>query len=136
NAACSLLERDIRTVLLARGLHIGFGALHGVDDGRDALVYDFMELFRTGMVESVVLEAFNTKMLRPEHFVKYGDGQRMLSAGFASIIRAYEERAEGLIQSARSRRRVTWRRRMLEQAEEYAAYVEEGRTFEPFMLNY
>lgn len=136
NCAAGLLERDTRNVVVAAGLNPGFGMLHSVDDGRDALVYDFMEIFRASLMESVVLEAFNTRMLRPEHFEPMAEGQRMINAGFAAIVRAYEERACGLVASTREGRRVTWRRLMLEQAQAFAAYVEEGRSFEPHLLNY
>lgn len=136
NCAASLLERDARNVILAAGLHPGLGMLHSVDDGRDALVYDFMEIFRVSLVESVVLEAFNTRMLRPEHFEPLAEGQRMTNSGFAAIVRAYEERACGLVASTREPRRVTWRRLMLEQAQGFAAHLEEGRSFEPHVISY
>lgn len=136
NCAASLLERDTRNVVVAAGLHPGFGVLHTVDDGNDALVYDFMEIFRASLVESVVLEAFNTRMLRPEHFEPIAGGQRMVNAGFAAIVKAYEERANGLVASSREKRRVTWRRLMLEQAQEFGAYIEEGRSFTPHVISY
>lgn len=136
NCAAGLLERDTRNVVVAAGLHPGFGVLHSVDDGNDALVYDFMEIFRASLIESVVLEAFNTRMLRPEHFEPITDGQRMTNAGFAAIVKAYEERANGLVGSTQDSRRVTWRRLMLEQAQAFAAHVEEGRTFHAHVMSY
>lgn len=136
NCAAGLLERDTHNVVVAAGLHPGFGVLHGTDDGRDALVYDFMEIFRASLIESVVLEAFNTRMLRPEHFEPIMDGQRMTNAGFAAIVKAYEERANGLVASTQDNRRVTWRRLMLEQAQGFAAHIEEGRTFQPHVMSY
>lgn len=136
NCAAGLLERDTRNVVVAAGLNPGFGMLHSVDDGRDALVYDFMEIFRASLVESVVLETFNTRMLRPEHFEPFSDGQRMTNAGFAAIVKAYEERANGLVASSREGRRVTWRRLMLEQAQDFAAFIEEGRSFVPHVISY
>jgi CRISPR-associated protein Cas1 len=136
NVACNLLERDIRTVLLARGLHPGFGVLHGIDDAHEALVYDMMEIFRSALVESVVLEAFNTRMLRPEHFRDFDGVMRLGNSGYAAIVRAYEERAEGLVKSPRNDNRVTWRRLILEQAEDLAAYFEGSREFSPYVMNY
>nr|WP_321444805.1 CRISPR-associated endonuclease Cas1 [uncultured Cohaesibacter sp.] len=136
NIACHILERDIRTVLHAAGLHPGFGVLHSVDDGREALVYDFMEIFRSSLTESVVLEAFNTRMLRAEHFYEFDGHARISNAGYGAIIKAYEERAEGLVNSVSGDHRVTWRRLMLEQARDYAAYIEEGRSFSPYIINY
>lgn len=136
NVTASLLERDTRTVLLARGLHPGFGVLHTPDDGRDALVYDLMEIFRVPMAESVVLELFNTRALRREHFEADGEITRLAPGAYEAIIRGYEERAEGLIRSPRSGHRATWRRIMLEQAEDLAAFFDEGRAFKPYLMDY
>lgn len=136
NCASGLLERDTRNVVVAAGLHPGFGMLHTASDGQDALVYDFMEIFRASLMESVVLEAFNTRMLRAEHFEPMAEGQRMTNAGFAAIVRAYEERACGLVASTKESRKTTWRRLMLEQAQGFAAFVEEKRFFDPHVINY
>lgn len=136
NIAANLLGRDTRCVLLAVGLHPGFGVLHSADDGRDALVFDFMEIFRAALVESVVLEAFNTKTLRAEHFQTHEGGARILNPGYAALIKAYEERAARLVSSPRGGRRMTWRRLMLEQAQDFASHVDSGRSFEPYLMNY
>ncbi|PWW03812.1 CRISPR-associated Cas1 family protein /RNA-directed DNA polymerase [Hoeflea marina] len=136
NIAAHLLGRDTRCVLLTAGLHPGFGVLHGIDDGRDALVFDFMEIFRAALVESVVLEAFNTRALRPEHFQSHEGGARIHNSGYAALIGAYEERAARLVSSPRGGRRMTWRRLMLEQAQDFAAHVESGRSFLPHLMNY
>ena len=51
-----LLARDFSAIVLSVGLHPGFGVLHAVSDARDACVYDLMEEFRAGLIESTVLE--------------------------------------------------------------------------------
>jgi CRISP-associated protein Cas1 len=134
NAAASLLARDIQCIIEECGLHAGFSTLHTVSDGRHSLVYDLMEVFRAPLAESVTMDLFNTRTLRPEHFERTGEAVRMNSAGFESVIRAYEERAEHRVRSSRPDAKVGWRAVMREQAEALAAHVEGRAPFEAYVI--
>ena len=132
-----LLARDIGAIILSTGLHPGFGVLHASGDGRDACVFDLMEEFRAGLVESVVLSAINKRVLRHEMFSEgHGGRMRLARDGQSALIRSYEERCEGAVTSARSGKRVSWRRLMREQAEAYAAHVEGRATYEPYVMDH
>lgn len=135
---CSgLLARDVGAVATAAGLHPGFGVLHASNDGRDACVFDLMEEFRTGLVESVVLSAINKQALRLAMFAQNPDGRLRLGRdGYTAVIRFYEERCESAVTSPRSGARVSWRRLMREQAEAYAAHVEGRKTYVPYVLDH
>jgi CRISP-associated protein Cas1 len=110
--------------------------LHAVGDGRDACVYDLMEEFRAGMVESLVLTLINAKALALDMFSLMPDGTyRLGRRGLGVIIRGYEERAEKPVTSVRSGNRVSWRRLMREQAEAYAAHVEDRAPYKPYVLD-
>ena len=131
-----LLARDLAAIVAASGLHPGFGTLHASSDYRDGCVYDLMEEFRAGLVESVVLAMINGGALRPEMFSIAEDGtQRLGRAGSETIIRRYESRCDNLVTSLRGGRRVTWRRLMREQAEAYAAHVEGKAIYRPYVLD-
>lgn len=130
------LARDIGAIVLSVGLHPGFGVLHSVSDAHDACVYDLMEEFRAGLVESVVITAINGGRLRHEMFSEQAEGRMYMGrAGMAVLIRAYEERAERPVTSPRSGKRVSWRRLMREQAEAWAKAVESGATYVPYVLD-
>lgn len=133
--ASAILERDTRSVLLAAGLHPGFGFLHAVRDGGDSLVFDMMEVFRTPLADGAVLEAFNTRVLRAEHFRKFEGGKRLTAEGQRALIRVYERRAGGLVRSPGGDR-VTWRRLMLEQSRALSRFLDGGPRFEPFVADY
>jgi CRISPR-associated protein Cas1 len=135
---CSwLLARDIGVVVTAAGLHPGFGVLHASNDGRDACVFDVMEEFRTGLIESVVLSAINKQSLRFEMFGQNPEGGfRLGHDGQNTLIRLYEERCANAVTSPRSGARVSWRRLMREQAEAYAAHVEGRQLYRPYVLDH
>jgi CRISPR-associated protein Cas1 len=132
-----LLARDIGATVTAAGLHPGFGALHGTADFRDACVFDLMEEFRAGLVESLVLAMVNGGALRAEMFAAQdGGGVRLSRAGSDALVRRYEERCERLVTSPRFKRRMTWRRLMREQAESYAAHVEGREAYRPYVIDH
>ena len=131
-----LLQRDISVAVARAGLHPGFGALHGVDDHHDACVYDLMEEFRAPLVGGLFVYAANRRLVRLEMFSRLGDGLHMNNAGAEALIRAYEQRAGGLLKSPRSKKRVTWRRLMVEQAFALAAHMEGLETYAPYIMDY
>lgn len=131
-----LLLRDMDAIVTAAGLHPGFGVLHGTNDYHDACVYDLVEEFRAGLVESVVLHAFNTRQLGAAHFSRLNDSAwHMERMGGDILIRAYEARAERPILLPRLGRRMSWRQVMLHQAEHFAAHVEGHAIYTPYVLD-
>jgi CRISPR-associated protein Cas1 len=135
--ASSLLQRDISAIVLARGLHPGFGALHATSDGRDACVYDLMEVFRAGMVESLVLRLVNMGMIRRDMFSALEDGtSRMGGSAQRALIRAYESQAVSTVSYPRTGQKMSWRRVMMLEAEAYAAHLDGRTAWHPFVLNY
>lgn len=137
DVCAGLLARDIGVVVASAGLHPGFGMLHASTDGRDACVFDLMEEFRTGLIESVVLSAINQQALHHDMFAQNPDGSfRLGREGQRTLIRFYEERCGNAVTSPRSGARVSWRRLMREQAEAYAAHVEDRAPYRPYVLDH
>ncbi|MEM9733167.1 MAG: CRISPR-associated endonuclease Cas1 [Pseudomonadota bacterium] len=136
NATASMLERDMRIAVERAGLHPGFGTLHTGNDGRDACVYDLMEVFRAPIAESVSLDLFNTKMLRQEHFQTFDGRPRLTTEGYRAVVKGYEERVATVLTAPLSGTKTTWRGIMQEQADNLADYVEGRAEFQPYRLAY
>lgn len=66
----TLLANAIQTQVHVAGLDPYLGCLHGVEYGRPSLVLDLMEEFRPVLVDAVVLQAVNKKILRPTDFYR------------------------------------------------------------------
>lgn len=64
----TLLYNDIHTILLAHGLHSGFGFLHGCRPGRPNLVLDLIEELRAPVIDRMVLRLANTNVLKADDF--------------------------------------------------------------------
>jgi len=129
-----MLHRDISSVVSQAGLHPGFGVLHAVSDRHDACVYDLMEEFRAPMIEGLLVYLANRRIITAEMFVAEERGLRLVSGAGASLVRAYQTRAGALVASRTGQHRVTYRRRMLEQAHALAAHVEARANYKPFEL--
>jgi len=66
----TLLANVIQTQVHVVGLDPFMGCLHGVEYGRPSLVLDLMEEFRPVLVDAVVLNLVNKRILRPTDFYR------------------------------------------------------------------
>jgi len=137
NFLSHLLERDISAAIVRAGLHPGFGALHTVDDYRDACVYDLMEEFRAPLIGGLAVYFVNRNIVRWDMFTQLDSGGFHLNrAGGDAIIKGYERRLDVKIKSVRTNRLQSWRRLMLEQAFAFAVHIEGGETYKPYQMDY
>lgn len=118
-----LLTRDVDALVRRAGLHPGFGALHTARDGGDACVYDLVEVFRAPLAEGLAVYLLNNRALPEAVFQRQEDGSvRLARDGHAAIIGGYQQRLAGAVVSPRTKRRVTWRRLIQEEAVAYARH--------------
>lgn len=133
----SMLARDVTALARRRGLHPGFGALHSVRDGFNALSADLMEEFRAPLAESITVYLLNNQILKPDMFARNDDGSVTLWGPAAkAIIRGYEAKMNAIVRSPRSGRRMRWRRLVGEQIDAYAAHIEGRTTYQPYVMDY
>jgi CRISPR-associated protein Cas1 len=92
NFGYTLLTRELEGLLEAAGLDPTVGFYHSPDDDRPSLACDWVEEFRHGIVDRLVLTLVNKRMIRVEHFEDGEDrrGVRMTSDGLRVYLAAYE----------------------------------------------
>lgn len=93
----ALLSKEFTVALLAEGLDPWWGFYHRPRHGRPALALDLMEPFRPLIVDSAVLTAINTGMVRNKDFTRSANGCMMDAKGRKALIRAYEARLDQLV---------------------------------------
>lgn len=64
----TLLMYRVETALESTGMDIMVGTLHSCDYGRNSLVFDLMEEFRTPLADTVCCSLFNLNILSPDDF--------------------------------------------------------------------
>lgn len=106
----SLLTKDLTIACYAVGLDPMIGYYHQPRHGRPALALDIMEPLRPLVVDSAVLSAVNTGMVRSKHFVSAGKAVSMNPQGRRAFLRAYEARMDQLVTHPQLGYRVTYRR--------------------------
>ena len=131
-----LLARDVRSMALRAGLHVGFGALHSVDDLEEACVFDLVEEFRAPVAEAATLALFNRRALRPEHFEPIEGSSRLARETWRIILRGYEAWVARPVVSPHSGERVLWRGLMFEQAHAYGRHCEGGEPYRPYAMDH
>ena len=105
----ALLTKECTVALLAEGLDPWWGFYHQPRHGRPSLALDLMEEFRAPIVDSAVLTAVNTGMVRRRDFKVAKAGCAMNPAGRKAFIRAYEARLDQLVTHPLFEYRCSWR---------------------------
>jgi len=105
----SLLAKEFTVALLAEGLDPWWGLYHQPRHGRPALALDLMEPFRPLIVDSAVITAINTGMIRAADFTRSTSACMLTAAGRKGFIRAYEARLDQLVTHPVFDYRCAWR---------------------------
>ncbi len=119
----SMLAKDLTIVLQAVGFDPYLGFYHQPRYGRPALALDVMEEFRPLIVDSVVLSAINTGVVRISDFIRRGGAVTLTPAGRTKFIRAYERRMDEEITHPIFGYRISYRRILEVQVRLLARYI-------------
>lgn len=74
----ALLEKEVRLGIMDAKLDGRVGFFHSNNGRKDSLVFDLIELFRTNLVDRLVLKVLNKKILQEDDFI-YEDEKCMLT---------------------------------------------------------
>jgi CRISPR-associated protein Cas1 len=120
----SLLAKDLTVACYAVGFDPYVGFYHQPRFGRPALALDLMEPFRSLIVDSAVLTAVNTGMVREKDFVRVGPSVALSAGGRKGFFRAYELKMDTLVTHPLFEYRVSYRRLLEIQARLLARVLE------------
>jgi CRISPR-associated protein Cas1 len=91
--AYTLLANDLRSALECVGLDPYVGFLHCDRPGRPSLALDLMEEFRAPLVDRLILNLINMKMIRPEQFIRQATGEvQMDTEARKTLLTLYQQR--------------------------------------------
>jgi len=105
----AMLAKECTVAVAAEGFDPYWGFYHQPRHGRPALALDLMEEFRTAVVDSSVLTAINTGMVRDGDFQTTKAGCAMKPAARKAFIRSYEARLDQLVTHPIFDYRCSWR---------------------------
>jgi len=105
----AMLVKECTTALIAEGFDPYWGFYHQPRHGRPGLALDLMEEFRTPVVDSAVITAINTGMVREGDFEIAKAGCAMKPTARKAFIKAYEGRLDQLVTHPIFDYRCSWR---------------------------
>ena len=91
NYGYAFLEREVRVAVAISGMDARFGFFHSNDGRKDSLIYDLMELFRQPVIDRLILNLVNRKMIQPENFVTTKEDCRLEFEALRTWCTRYEE---------------------------------------------
>jgi CRISP-associated protein Cas1 len=129
-----LLFHNVLSLLLAEGMNPYLGNLHGSERKEAFLAFDLMEEFRSPMVDTLVMQLINQKILRPTDFTwpDADGGIYLLEPGKRVFLKQFEARISKAIKHPDSNTEVSYRRVMQLQIQRYKKTLMEGVAYEPF----
>jgi len=119
----AMLTKECTVALMGEGLDPWWGFYHQPRHGRPALALDLMEEFRPLVVDSAVLSAINTGMVKAGDFQMSSAGCILRDAGRKAFIRAYETRLDQLATHRLFDYRCSWRSMIRVQARLLARWL-------------
>lgn len=105
----AMLAKECTVALLGEGLDPWWGFYHQPRHGRPALALDLMEEFRPLVVDSAVITAVNTGMVKNGDFTRAKAACILTDRGRKAFIRAYEARLDQLVTHPLFQYRCSWR---------------------------
>jgi CRISP-associated protein Cas1 len=129
-----LLFHNVLSLLLAEGMNPYLGNLHGSERKEAFLAFDLMEEFRSPVVDTLVMQLINQKVLRPTDFAWPNEdgGIYLLEPGKRVFLKHFEQRISKEIQHPDSNMEVSYRRVIQLQIKRYKKTLLEGVSYEPF----
>ncbi len=146
----TLLANVVQTQVHVAGLDPYLGCLHSVEYGRPSLVLDLMEEFRPVLVDAVVVQVVNKRIIRSTDFYRPEDREPaafdfaetetrrenypilLVHTGMKKFITHFEARLQQKVLYLPSGRRLTYRQICLEQVRALVRFLNDGSDYLPF----
>lgn len=117
----SLLSQEVAFAAQTTGLDLMVGTLHSLCYGRDSLVYDLMEEFRTPIADTLCCYLFNDNILNEDDFEEIENGIYLTKSGMKKVINAFEEKMQKSI--LYGDKYFSYREIIFNQVEQYKDYI-------------
>lgn len=130
----TLLLSNVITFLLVEGMNLCLGNLHGSDRPKPFLAFDLMEEFRSPVVDTLVFNLINQKIIRPTDFTWPQDngGVYLSKTARKVFLKHFENRMVTKASHPDVQERVTYRRAIHLQIQRYSQAVLQQRPYEGF----
>lgn len=130
-----LLFNNVLSFLLAEGVHPYLGNLHRSERNEPHLAFDLMEEFRSPIVDTLVLQLVNKKILKPTDFSWPDEEKGVLLEKTSKriFLREFEKRMNTATSHPDVNARVSYRRAIQLQVQRYRRSVTDGEPYEAFL---
>jgi CRISP-associated protein Cas1 len=129
-----LLFHNVLSLILAEGMNPYLGNLHASERKEAFLGFDLMEEFRSPVVDTMVMQLINQKIMSPTDFAWPNEegGIYLLDPGKRVFLKHFEERISKEIKHPDATTEVSYRRVIQLQIQRYKKILLEGGDYEPF----
>lgn len=129
----SLITNEMWGIIEGIGFEPFIGFLHGINYGRPSLALDLIEQFRVSIVDRVVLEMINHKVINQEDF-EFDDvnGCRMKKESLKKFFYHFDRRLNTTIKLSNDEE-ITYRKLFFNQTYKFVNTILEGKEYKSFI---
>ncbi|XHX78427.1 MAG: CRISPR-associated endonuclease Cas1 [Stenomitos frigidus ULC029] len=131
----TLLFHNVMSLLLAEGLNPYLGNLHRSERKEPHLAFDLMEEFRSPVVDSLMVMLVNKQILKPTDFTwpNQEGGVYLHDTARRVFLKQFEERMSEPVTHPAVQAKVSYRRAIQLQIQQYKRCLLESTAYEPFL---
>jgi len=130
----SLITSELWSLLEGIGFDVFIGFLHEIDYGRPSLAIDLLEEFRTAIVERVVLEMINHKVISKNDFENTEQGIRMKKEKLKLFFEHFDRKLNATFNEPQTQQQISYRKLFYIQAQKLAKAIYIQQEYQPFRI--
>lgn len=130
----AIITHEILYLLFATGFDPYIGYLHGIDYGRPALALDMVEEFRHSIIDRLILNLLNNRIISNDDFIEDNEKGIILNKdALKKFIACYEKRITEQIEHPDTKEKTSLRNILREQIHKMSRTIITGQEYTPFV---
>lgn len=128
----SLVTNELWSLLDGLGFDPFVGFLHEIDYGRPSLAIDLLEEFRIPVVDRVIIELINHKVIEKNDFECIENGYRMKKDSLKKFFKHFDRRITSVFKNPDNNQETNYRKMFFYQAQKLAKSILTKTDYTPF----
>lgn len=128
----SLVTNELVSVLSGVGFDIYVGFLHGIEYGRPSLALDLLEEFRVPVVDRVVIEMLNNRVISKDDFEFSSDTVRMKKEALKKFFEHFDRRLSSYFNHSEIGQQINYRKVFYLQVQKLAKSIQMSEDYKTF----
>lgn len=128
----SLVTNELISVLYGVGFDVYVGFLHEIDYGRPSLALDLLEEFRIPVVDRVIIEMINNRVMTKDDFESCAESVKMKKESLKKFFEHFDRRLTASFNHPETKQETNYRKVFYLQAQNLAKAIQTSQSYKTF----